>query len=806
MAKANTRTSSWTGAGMSQHDFMLKDECLVLNYNDEVIGADNKYNTHKFVAGQPKGVVHRAFSVMLFDSTGRLLLQQRAASKVTFPRVWTNTCCSHPLHGQTPDEVDPPRTETSGEPKGIFAAAVRKLKHELGIEPAQLADAKFKYVGRVHYWAADTVTHGPAAPWGEHEIDYLVLVRLPVEAAAFALAPEPDEVMATEWVDATRLRQWMGEPTELWSPWFRVIARERLYGWWEDLDAAWRLKAELPILRFDAPPEHRKGDGSHEGRAACELSQLYAQEQGWGAAKWGSDERRDATLRYEREARRYDLTNRNRSSAAAAANKQGGYGKVPQHSASKVRQMARVDELFSAVWLKFGSRALSSNLVVPKAGAAGAAAGAASDLVFCDRILGLVSRSFAAVIRQLPAEMVLDVLLFYLVLRALDTIEDDMEAFKDDEAAKCRHLTAFADSYLGDEAWSLDGVGEGAERELLQRFGAVSRLFNRLPAESREVIRDITRRMGAGMAEQVGVDLGQGTADLAMYNRYCHAVAGLVGEGLTRSFVARGFESVSIAGQGRLTWPFCQPAEEAAGGANYGLANSMGLFLQKTNILRDYLEDYVDGRAFWPQSVWREFARTSDLGEFARPTAHGGGLYASAFDAAADPQGGAVIGKGTRTSALACLNFLVADALELVPDSLEYLRRLRTPEVFRFSAIPQVMAIATLEACFDNPQVFSGVVKIRKGQAAQLILACGTMPAVEAWFHDFATRIKRRTPADDPSRPKILAAAEEVIRLTAASAAEQRQRAAVRNALPAAAVAVAVAALATRYLGVFAGA
>jgi len=464
MAKANTRTSSWTGAGMSQHDFMLKDECLVLNYNDEVIGADNKYNTHKFVAGQPKGVVHRAFSVMLFDSTGRLLLQQRAASKVTFPRVWTNTCCSHPLHGQTPDEVDPPRTETSGEPKGIFAAAVRKLKHELGIEPAQLADAKFKYMGRVHYWAADTVTHGPAAPWGEHEIDYLVLVRLPVEAAAFALAPEPDEVMATEWVDATRLRQWMGEPTELWSPWFRVIARERLYGWWEDLDAAWRLKAELPILRFDAPPEHRKGDGSHEGRAACELSQLYAQEQGWGAAKWGSDERRDATLRYEREARRYDLTNRNRSSAAAAANKQGGYGKVPQHSASKVRQMARVDELFSAVWLKFGSRALSSNLVVPKAGAAGTAAGEASDLVFCDRILGLVSRSFAAVIRQLPAEMVLDVLLFYLVLRALDTIEDDMEAFKDDDAAKCRHLTAFADSYLGDEAWSLDGVGEGAER------------------------------------------------------------------------------------------------------------------------------------------------------------------------------------------------------------------------------------------------------------------------------------------------------------------------------------------------------
>jgi farnesyl-diphosphate farnesyltransferase len=78
-----------------------------------------------------------------------------------------------------------------------------------------------------------------------------------------------------------------------------------------------------------------------------------------------------------------------------------------------------------------------------------------------------------------------------------------MQAFKTDEGVKCTHLRAFADEYLGNETWSLDGVGEGAERELLQKFGAVSRLFNRLPEASREVIRDVTRRMGAGMAEQV---------------------------------------------------------------------------------------------------------------------------------------------------------------------------------------------------------------------------------------------------------------------------------------------------------------
>ena len=44
--------------------------------------------------------------MFLFDAEGRLLLQQRAAGKVTFPSVWTNTCCSHQLYGQSPDEVD----------------------------------------------------------------------------------------------------------------------------------------------------------------------------------------------------------------------------------------------------------------------------------------------------------------------------------------------------------------------------------------------------------------------------------------------------------------------------------------------------------------------------------------------------------------------------------------------------------------------------------------------------------------------------------------------------------------------------
>ena len=122
----------------------------------------------------------------------------------------------------------------------------------------------------------------------------------------------------------------------------------------------------------------------------------------------------------------------------------------------------------------------------------------------------------------------------------------------------------------------------------------------------------------------------------------------------------------------------------------------MGLFLQKTNIIRDYLEDYVDGRAFWPQEIWKQYSPTGSLGDFAKVN--------------------------NREQAVACLNHLVTNALECVPECMEYMSLLRTEEVFRFCAIPQVMAIATLADLYNNHDVFTGVVKIRKFFAAKLIL------------------------------------------------------------------------------------
>jgi isopentenyl-diphosphate delta-isomerase len=105
-----------------------------------------------------KGLLHRAFSVFLFNDKNELLLQQRASEKITFPDMWTNTCCSHPLNvsnetgSNLPDSV-----------LGVKHAAQRKLEHELGIKKEQVPLDKFRFLTRIHYKAPSN------SQWGEHE-------------------------------------------------------------------------------------------------------------------------------------------------------------------------------------------------------------------------------------------------------------------------------------------------------------------------------------------------------------------------------------------------------------------------------------------------------------------------------------------------------------------------------------------------------------------------------------------------------------------------------------------------------------
>lgn len=672
------------GEGLSQNDLMAKDTVLVVDGSDNIIGSASKNDSHVFSKEQPRGILHRAFSVFLFDKSDRkLLLQKRASTKITFPNVWTNTCCSHPLHGMDPSELDndPKAIVASGNPVGVKNAAIRKLHHELGIPPDTFRPSDFKFLTRLHYWAADTVTHGPDSPWGEHEIDYVLFLTVDSKTK-LTLQPQPDEIDCVKWVTLSELEEMLTDESLLFSPWFRLIVQKWLKTWWEDLEKTMTTDTFCDfknIHQFDPPKEHLGGAGK--------ASPLFLK----------GDE----------------------------SKKQGAYGKIKTHSESKISQLLHLDEVFSAIILLY-IKPLKSNLGTDYV----RRTFNKDDLAFCDDIVVKVSRSFAGVIRQLPASMLVDVLIFYLVLRALDTIEDDTSAFGSHQE-KIDALKEFYKTSLVDPAWSMDGVGLGDERRLLQNFPKCHSVYAVLNPKSKEVIADITQKMAEGMAEFVGKDLGQGTKDLQEYGRYCHFVAGLVGEGLTRLFVASGLESKSI--------------EE-----NLVFSDQMGLFLQKTNIIRDYLEDYVDKRAFWPQSVWKKYSKTGDLGYFA------------------GDQGNPTV----RENSLFCLNEMVTDALELVPDCLIYLSKLRCQEIFRFCAIPQVMAIATLDKCYANLDLFTGVVKIRKGLSCKLILRTNSLPEVHDTFRTFALSIMAKAKklhskgVKDPSYDRTIAVCQKIVNLT----------------------------------------
>ena len=95
---------------------------------------------------------------------------------------------------------------------------------------------------------------------------------------------------------------------------------------------------------------------------------------------------------------------------------------------------------------------------------------------------------------------------------------------------------------------------------------------------------------------------------------------------------------------------------------------------------------------------------------------------------------------------------------------------LKTEEVFRFCAIPQVMAIATLADLYNNPKVFTGVVKIRKGMAAKLILDTKTPGGLHKWFNLLTKDILSRVHDSDPNAVSTKLICNKIIRITAKNA------------------------------------
>jgi isopentenyl-diphosphate delta-isomerase len=220
-------------AGYDEEQIKLMDElCIVLDWNDRVIGSASKKTCH-LRTNINKGLLHRAFSVFLFDRQGKLLLQQRADEKITFPGMWTNTCCSHPL--AIPSELG---HGLESSVKGVKRAAQRKLDQELGIKKDSLPLEHFDFLTRIHYVAPST------GAWGEHEIDYILFIK-----ANPVLHVNPNEVKDTKYVSKAELKEMFKDKNLTFTPWFKLICENYLFKWWDHLDNVDRFR-ESEIRRM----------------------------------------------------------------------------------------------------------------------------------------------------------------------------------------------------------------------------------------------------------------------------------------------------------------------------------------------------------------------------------------------------------------------------------------------------------------------------------------------------------------------------------------------------------------------------
>ena len=206
---------------------LMAEAVIAVAEDDSVIGPMSKLEAH-----QGAGHYHRAFSVLLFHTKGEMLLQQRSSDKVTFPNVWANACCSHPLH--SPEELE---LENA---MGVKRAAVRKLEQELGIDPAQVSTDDMVYMTKMRYSARMN------EEWIERELDHIIVMCADVE-----INPNPNEVANTLWVDHDKMEAMLLEERaadQAIAPWFRCIAARIMKpSWWSafnDKDALVDLSDE----------------------------------------------------------------------------------------------------------------------------------------------------------------------------------------------------------------------------------------------------------------------------------------------------------------------------------------------------------------------------------------------------------------------------------------------------------------------------------------------------------------------------------------------------------------------------------
>ena len=166
----------------------MTEEVILVDEQDHAIGTMEKMEAHE------KGVLHRAFSVFIFNSKKKLLLQQRALSKYHSPALWTNTCCSHPRPGED-----------------TLAAANRRLKEEMGMEADLSYMTSFIYKTKFENGLT------------ENEFDHVYTGGSEKEPIL-----NREEVNAYKWLSIEEIKSELKMHPEAYTYWFK-IAVEKLF-------------------------------------------------------------------------------------------------------------------------------------------------------------------------------------------------------------------------------------------------------------------------------------------------------------------------------------------------------------------------------------------------------------------------------------------------------------------------------------------------------------------------------------------------------------------------------------------------
>jgi len=162
---------------------MNEEQVILVNEYDEQIGLMPKLEAHE------KAVLHRAFSVFVFNNKNELMLQQRALHKYHSPGLWTNTCCSHQRDGES-----------------NLQAGIRRLQEEMGFVTPLKETISFIY----------------KAPFDngltEHELDHIMV-------GSYEDAPiiNPDEVADWKWMPLEDVKQDIDDNHQLYTAWFKII-------------------------------------------------------------------------------------------------------------------------------------------------------------------------------------------------------------------------------------------------------------------------------------------------------------------------------------------------------------------------------------------------------------------------------------------------------------------------------------------------------------------------------------------------------------------------------------------------------